>query len=262
MSVRGAALAAGLVLASLATGAVAGSVSGGEPQFPPEKIVALAKKVEREVAARGARVALISRVGRPESELPEGVRYTHVAFVVYSRIRTSDGRDVPGYAVYNLYQSDEVPQTSSLVQDYPLDYFAAVFALRSGVIIPTPKLQRRLLEVIFSDVYAGLHNPRYSAISNPFNSRFQNCTEFVLDVLNAAIYGTGDPRQLKVNAAAWFEPQPVDIGPFRLLLASLFVPDVATSDHSGPIRTATYGSIARYLERNALVVERFEVTVD
>ncbi|MCP4696531.1 MAG: DUF2145 domain-containing protein [Gammaproteobacteria bacterium] len=35
-----------------------------------------------------------------------------------------------------------------------------------------------------------------------FSSRFQNCTEYVLDVLNAAIYQTNDIKQLKANASA------------------------------------------------------------
>ncbi len=149
-------------------------------QYSADQIAALAKKVERAGAARGARVFILSRVGRPPAELPEGVNFTHAAFAVYSRIKTSDGRTVPGYAIYNLYQDDETPATSNLVQDYPLDYFAGVHALRSGVIIPNVALQKRLLQVISSDAYQKAHNSRYSVLSNPNDLRLQNCTEFVV----------------------------------------------------------------------------------
>ena len=39
----------------------AGSAAGGAPQFKAEQLVALSKKLEREIAARRARVAIISR---------------------------------------------------------------------------------------------------------------------------------------------------------------------------------------------------------
>ena len=258
-------LAAGLAMTLwlAAGGVLAGSTSGGEPQFEPEQIVAFAKKVERAVAERGARVALISRVGRPRADLPDGIRYTHVGFVVYSMISTADGRVRPGYAVYNLYQDDARGDTSFLKQDYPLDYYSAVHTLEAGIIIPAPELQRRLLEVIFSDTYPGLHNPTYSAISNPFTSEYQNCTEFVLDVINAAVYRTDDPARVKAHVAAYFEPQPVNIGPIKLLLGSLFMPDIKLSDHAGSaIRTATFGSISRYMQQYDLADEVFTVSVE
>ena len=242
--------------------AAAGSLAEGEPQFSGDQIARLAKKVEREIAARGARVALISRVGRSRDELPDGIEFTHVGFAVYSRITTMDGRVLPGYAIYNLYQDNDKPDSSFLLQDYALDYYRAVYELRAGVIIPKPELQRRLLRVIHSDTYAELHNPQYSAISNPFNTEYQNCTEFVLDVLNAAIYETGDQRQIKANEAAYFDPQSVHVNSLRLWLGSVFKADIFITDHPGPVRTATFGSISRYMLHHDIADEVFTVSVD
>lgn len=244
------------------TGALAGSQSGGEIHFAPDQIVKLAKKIEHQIANRSAQVAIISRVGRAPNKLPDGMEFTHVAFAVYSKITTTDGRILPGYAMYNLYQDDDKPNTSALFQDYPLDYYASTYALKAGVIIPKPELQQRLLQVIFSDTYASLHNPRYSAIANPNNTKFQNCTEFVLDVINAAIYQTGDKQQIKANIKAYFEPQPVEISPFRLWLGSIFIPDIAISDHSGPVKTTTFWSIARYMQEQDIADEIFTVSVE
>ena len=173
--------------------------------FPAEQVVAFSKKVEHALASSGARVAIISRMGRPLSEMPEGMRYTHVAFAVYSSITTADGRTVPGYAIYNLYQRDGQPDVSDLVQDYPVDFFAGVAELESGVIIPSPALQRRLLQVIGSPTYRALHDPHYSLIANPYTLGKQNCTEFVLDVVQASIYETSDIKVIKANTRAHFK---------------------------------------------------------
>ena len=60
---------------------------------------------------------------------------THAAFAVYSDITTQDGRHLKGYATFNEYQSDAEPDTSSLVQDYPVDFYASVARLEAGVIL-------------------------------------------------------------------------------------------------------------------------------
>lgn len=81
-----------------------GSSAQAVPKFSAEKIIHFAKQEERALAAEGARVAILARMGRPLSEMPEGMHFTHAAFAVYSTITLADGTTVPGYAIYNLYQ--------------------------------------------------------------------------------------------------------------------------------------------------------------
>jgi len=166
-------------------------------KFSPVQIVSFAKKVEKTLLGKGVRVAILARMGRLVADLPEGMHFTHVAFAVYSEITTADGRKVPGYAIYNLYQEDKHPDVSKLVQDYPVDFFSGVAVLEAGVIIPSAELQKRLLEVIASPTYKALHDPHYSLIANPFTLGKQNCTEHTLDVVNAAIYQTNDINTIK-----------------------------------------------------------------
>ena len=235
-------------------GAQADSFSGSsasvqKPNFPPEQIAAFAKKVERTLANEGAQVAILARMGRPPAEMPEGMRFTHVAFAVYSEINTADGRQLPGYAIYNLYQIDGHPDTSELAQDYPVDFFAGVAQLEAGIIIPSPELQRRLLGVIASPTYAQLHDSHYSLIANPYTVGRQNCTEFVLDVINAAIYQTGDIKVLKANTKAYFVAQPVNVNPFKLMFGSMFSKEVSMSDQPGKPVTATFERIGDYLRK-------------
>lgn len=238
------------ISAQAATGFSSSSSQAGEElHYSPEQIIKFAKKVEHTMADKGAYVAILARMGRPRSELPDGMHFTHVAFAVYSEITTGDGRKVPGYAIYNLYQKDNKPDVSDLVQDYPVDFFAGVAELEAGIIIPSAELQKRLLDVIASPTYATLHDPHYSVIANPYTLGRQNCTEFVLDVVNAAIYQTGDIRTIKANEKAYFVAQKVNVNPFKLLLGSMFSPEVSTSDQNGGAVTATFETIGAYLKK-------------
>lgn len=248
------------MILGLGTTAQAGSKANEEPQFEAEKIISFAKKVEKMVAAKGARVFLVARAGRPDSEMPEGFHYTHVGFGVYSMIKTEDGREIPGYAIYNLYQNDKKLDSSSLVMDYPADFFAGVHQLKTAVLIPTPQLQKQLLQVIASDTYQNLHNPDYSVLANPYNSKYQNCTEHVLDVIHAAIYQTDDIRVIKANTKAYYDAQEVKLSPLKLLLGSITKPDVKLSDQKGAVITASYTTIASYLEKYNLVQEQMVIT--
>lgn len=257
------ALACVLLLCGGAT-AVAGNfeIPKSEVVFNFRQLATLSKGVERVLASHRAQVALIARVGLPPEVLPPGVEYSHSGFAVYSRIHTGDGRLVPGYAIYSLYQRGEHTGESYLTQDYPIDYYATSRVLRAGIILLDPRLQRVLLNTIFSDTYPKLHNPVYSAIANPFNTRYQNCTEFVLDVVFAAIYRTGDQDRIKGNIRAYFQPQPIEVDPFKLALAERRLADVRTDDHTGPIATATFESIARFLLKYGLAEEAFSFIVE
>jgi hypothetical protein len=253
------ALAAALSL-PLPADAGNGPAPGGGFRF--EQIAALSKGLERVLAEQGARVAVIGRVGLPPEMLPPGLEYSHAAFAVYSRIRTADGRLVPGYAVYNLYQQGADTGVSYLRQDYPVDYFAAVHRLKAGIVIPVPKLQEALAATIFSSVYRSLHNPRYSALANPLRTDYQNCTGFVLDVTFAAIFGEPDPRRIKARIAAYFVPQPIRVPELKLALADALRADISIDDHAGPVATATFETIARFLMENGIASGAYSFVID
>jgi hypothetical protein len=226
-----------------------GSQPGAKATFAPEQVAAFAKKVEHTLAAKGVRVAILARAGRPPAELPPGMYYTHAAFIVYSEITTHDGRHLPGYAIHNLYQVAGQADRSALIQDFPVDFFSAVTQLEAGVIIPSEELQQRLLAVITSPTYSALHDPHYSVIANPYTVGLQNCTEFVLDVVVAAIYQTQDIQQIKAAEKRYFMAQTVEVNPFKLMLGALFAADVALSDQAGIPVTATFEKIGEFLRQ-------------
>jgi len=259
----------GLLIAALATLLLLGQAEAGSRQYEASaskyemaELLAFSKKVERAAAKQGARVFIISRQGRPTSELPKGITYTHVGFAVYSSIRTEDGRNVPGYAIYNLYQDDENPGRSNLVVDYPVDYFAGAYTLKTSIIIPTVEMQKRLLKIITSGTYKNLHNPNYSVLANPGDTKYQNCTEHTLDVIQAAIYNTADKDEIKANTREYFTAQDVNISPLKLLFGSMFSPDVKIGDQGEQIRTATFTTIAAYMREYNLAKEIITLETD
>lgn len=238
----------------------AGSASPTDNKHEPEIVKKFAKNVEKFAAKQGAQVFIIGRVGRPPSELPKGVKFTHAAIAVYSNIELENGEVIKGYAIHNLYQKEDKKNRSTLVTDYPVDFFWGVNELKAGVIIPTPALQAKLIEAISTGKNKAIHNPKYSVMANPFNDTFQNCTEHTLDVINAAIYNTTDIAQLKANSEAYFKPQKIKTNPVVLMLGSLFMKDVSLKDHGSKVKTATFSTIGKYLEENQLMAKA--ITID
>lgn len=235
--------------------AMAGSSQAGFRPLPMVQVTPFAKEVEETLAARGVHVALVGRVGRDRSDLPEGIQYTHMGFWVYSDIRAEDGSVRRGYRVYNLYQRERQPNVSDLVQDRPVDFLAGAVQLEAGIIIPDPRLQAKLITVLNSDAYVEMHNPDYSLLSNPGNDVYQNCTEFTLNVLVAALYGTDDMDRVKSNIRAHFSPQVIRISGFKRALGPVFMAGIAMDDHGARIGTATFSTIARFVEQHGLATE-------
>lgn len=242
-------LLAVLVMLTSIQFAEAGSQAAQKPSFSPDAIATFSKSVERDLAAQGARVAILARQGRPLEDMPEGIVFTHTAIAIYSDISLGDGTKAKGYAIHNLYQKPDNPDVSELVTDYPVDFFWGAHALKAGVIVPSPELQRQILELFQSKQAAALHNPAYSVIANPFNATYQNCTEYTLDIINAAIYGTTDKQRLKANAQAYFSPEKVRVSRFKLALGGMFADGVSISDHGRTISTTTFTTLGAYLRK-------------
>lgn len=228
--------------------------------FQPAEAAVFAKQIERNLAGKNAHLAIVFRTGRPRSQLPEGIAYTHAAFWVYGDIRGADGRIYKGYSSYNLYQNDQPDEPidqSHLAQDFPLDFVSGDQADDVAVIIPSPEMQRRILAIIASPTYERLHVLSYSLVSNPFDAAHQNCTEFVLDVIASAAWQTSDYPQIKADLAAHFTPTIVHANIFERVFGPMVNPRLKMDDQSGEIVTATYESMAAFMTANHLVQETY-----
>ena len=137
-----------------------------------------------------------------------------------------------------------------------------VYDLEVGIIVPSKALQKRLIDVISSATYQQLHNPDYSAIASPYNNRYQNCTEFVANVIFASIYKTDNLQEIKAGIKAWFAPQLIEASQLKLTLGSLFMPDIKLDDHYDKPVTATFSTIAEFLEAENMAEELLVVSKD
>ena len=258
-------LQAALVAAALSAAAVPASaqdcsVRAISQHLSAEQAAAFSKQVERDLAAKGARVAMVFRAGRMRDQLPEGIAYTHGAFWVYRDIKTADGGTVKGYAVYNLYAGNGTDWSkieSRLVQDFPLDFTRGSTVDDMAVIIPSPEMQRRILAVIDSPTYQAVHNPAYSLVANPWSRKYQNCNNFMLNVIGAAIWQTDDPLQITANLKAHYQPTVVKTNAVVRLFGPIADQRLRTDDQDGTVRTATYESMAEFMRENKLLQEAY-----
>ena len=265
-------LIAGVAALSLAACASAGggsTTAGGggfsargapASHLTAEQAAAFSKQVERDLADRGTRLAIVFRTGETRDMLPDGISYTHGAFWTFVPISLDDGRVINGYAVYNLYHGDGktlAMDKSYLHQDFPIDFVAPSAVDDIAVIVPTAEMQRRILSIMDSPTYRALHIEAYSLVSNPHDIRYQNCTEFMLDIIAAAAWETADMAQIKANLKQHFRPTKVKTSLIERFLAPLAEDRIKTDDQGGTIVTATYESMAAFMKDNGLLKEAY-----
>lgn len=271
---RGAIIAATAALGLAACGSTGGSNAARGSGFSAvatgsyisiEQAAVFAKQIERDLGAKGARLAIVFRAGESRDQLREGIAYSHGAFWAYSPITLEDGRTATGYAVYNLYRGDgkTLPMDKSyLYQDFPIDFIAPTGVDDVGIIIPSPEMQRRILAIMDSPTYRALHIVPYSVVSNPHNAKYQNCTEFMLDVVASAVWNTTDMRQIKTNLTAHFKPTVVQTSGLERMFAPMADASIKTDDQNGEIVTTTFESLSAFMEANSLVQETYVLQRD
>jgi len=196
--------------------------------------------------------------------MPKGVLYTHGAFWVRTTVKDPDGTERVGYEAHNLYQGrGNKSNVSSLARDFPLHFVAGSVVPDVGVIVLSRELQTKLKGFIDSDGYHKLHNPSYSIISNPNNGLYQNCNEFMMDVILAQARGITNYDEIKKITREEFTPQRVTKGPIIDRLAPIFVQDIASDDHDGgKYHTATYETMGRYFKSKGYAEDFFALTWD
>jgi hypothetical protein len=99
--------------------------------------------------------------------------------------------------------------------------------------------------------------PRYSLVSHPHDPRFQNCNEFMLDVIAAALWNTTDYRQLKANLTAHFKPTRVGVDMLTRMFAPMVETRISTEDQNGAIQTVTFESMATFLRDHRLLQDAY-----
>ena len=194
-----------------------------------DRVLRFAAVLRDELSASNGEAALISRSGLDLSRFR--IRYSHAA--VAWRAEAGD------WSTRQLYYAcDErrpriydqgVPGFAMGIDDPSLGYVSivrlpaeAAQSLR-GTLLDASRLQHLLAA-------------RYSANAYPFSLRYQNCNQWVVELLAVAWGDLPDGDDLRERAQrllreTHYEPEPVDVGSQALMFASAFVPFVHLDDH-------------------------------
>lgn len=239
--IRRAAAALGLALA------VAGPAQAGLPRLcdarpglnaaQQDRLLQVAAVARRELEASGARVALIARSGLDLARFH--IRYSHAG------IALAANPNAP-WSVRQLYFDCEAGQPELYDQGI------------AGFLLGTDSPQRGYLSLLLLPPEAGaaleaaaLDNTRarrllaaeYSANAYPFSLRYQNCNQWVAELLASAWGGLADGPDLRARAQDWlraapYEPRRVEIGSRWLMFGLGFVPWIRVDDHPEEDRLA------------------------
>jgi hypothetical protein len=231
-----------------------------------DRVLRFAGAVKRELEASHQSVALIARAGLDLSRfdllyshagvaLKEGASAWTVRQLYYacdeSRPRLFDqgvpgfalGADAPGRGHVSLVFLDEdrAAQLEKAARDKPL-----ALALLAG---------------------------RYSANAYAFGTRYQNCNQWVAEMLASAWGGISGRDKPREQAQAWLRDQGYSAGPVRvksrwLMFAGQFVPLVHVNDHpvddlyALSLRVSVPASIEDFVHRRSPQARRVELCHD
>jgi hypothetical protein len=218
-----------------------------------DKALRLAAIVKAELAASASAVALISRSGVDLSRF--GFRHSHAGFALKA------SRNAPWSVRQLYYACDEArPRIFDqglagflLGSDAAGPAYAAVVLLPEGAAAP---LARAALD---DGLALQLLAPAYSANAYPFGDRYQNCNQWVAEML-AASWGAGGAT--RAQAQAWlreqgYAPSVFDASTRPLLwLGSAFVPLLHADDHPQEDRARLRYRVSMPASIEALVRER------
>jgi hypothetical protein len=246
LAARGA-LAPRLLLAAALCGGAAATHAGSTSQRfcdrpspltaqQQDRLLQVAALVRRELEASGHDVALISRSGLNLQRF--GIRYSHAGFSLKDN-------DAP-WSVRQLYYACDERRPRLFDQGLAGFLFGTDDPQVGYVsIVWMPRAQAAEVERAAQDKARALRliAPRYSANAYPFSQRYQNCNQWVAEMLATAWGALDDGADLRARAQAWlaghgYAPPAVDVRSHTYMFAGTFVPWIHYDDHPADDRYA------------------------
>lgn len=231
-----------------------------------DQVAAFARQVEADLSAREAKVAIVFRTGRTRDKLPSGISYTHGAFWARTPVKTADGASVNNpdgaYAVFNLYHGDgkALARTKSqLAQDFPADFVRGTAVDDFAVLLPSEEMQNGIVEAMGSPLYEKVHIAEYSLIANPLDARYQNCNEFMLDLICAILWKTDDYAAIKAKQKETFTPTPVGVQWYERIVGPMMDNRVRLEDQGEAIVTTTYESMSAFMREQGVLKADYKI---
>jgi hypothetical protein len=234
---------------------VVASTNIGPALFDAETLDKYGKTITAELRKKNVKAAIISRSGQPRNKLPKEVLFTHSAFFLYQT-------ETQNYVVYNLYHGEDNRLISSLVADTPADFLRLLRERDAGIIIPDEATQEELFNYITSPTYGAVHQVNYSLISNPYDARFQNCNEFMLDTVAAMVWNMTDSLAIKKKFESTLRPSELKASIIRRYIGPLVDERLIMTDHKDKIWTTTSQTLANFLEDEGRLGEHYALNLE
>ena len=225
-----------------------------------DRVLRFAALVKQELDDSGQAVALISRSGVDLHRF--GLRYSHAGVSLKANGSSA-------WSVRQLYYACDEGRPRLYDQGMP------GFLLGDVSIVLLPRDQAAEL------ASAALDNARalrllaaaYSANAYPFSLRYQNCNQWVMELLATAWGGLDDAEDLRGRAQQWlmrrgYQPPPVDVGSHLLMFAAQFAPLIHLDDHPQEdrfalqLRTSLPASIEAFVHERVPGAQRIEMCRD
>jgi hypothetical protein len=232
-----------------------------------DRLLQFAAVVKAELDASGQALALVARSGLDLSRF--GIRYSHAGL----SLKASGNSP---WSVRQLYYACDEGRPRLYDQGLAGFLFGTDDpALGYVSIVLLPPGEAAALERTALDKARALRllAATYSANAHPFSLRYQNCNQWVMELLATAWGGLDDGEALRERAQAWlaergYAPAPVEVGSHALMFAAGFVPWLHLDDHPEAdlfalrIRTSLPASIEAFVHEWAPGAERIELCHD
>ena len=198
-------------------------------------------EVERCLDTAGAELAVVSRAGsdlgkyRFDTECPD---YTHSGFAI-----RHDGKWFVDHLL-NWHES----ASGRLARHSLIDFFRDdPYAYRTGVLIPSPPLQKAIRQTLQSPVREAIHSPEYSRLSYPFATRYQNSNQWLAEIIGSA--QSGESRRDAIQhylQEQGLRPTILRLNPGLQVAAGIISANTRLDDH--PWRNRLQGRIEFLIE--------------
>lgn len=232
-----------------------------------DRLLRFAAVVKQELDRSGRSVALIARSGLDLSRF--GIRYSHAGITLKSN-------PTGPWSVRQLYYACDESRSRLFDQgmagfllgaDNPSVGYVSLLLLPApqSAALEAATLDKRIaLELLAAD---------YSANAYAFSTRYQNCNQWVMEMIASAWGQHGSPGPAREQAQQWLQargyaPEPVDVGSHALMFAAHFVPLVHVDDHplddlyALKLRVSMPASIEAFVLRQVPQAERVEMCHD
>lgn len=196
-----------------------------------DRLLRLAGLIRAELDRSGAPVAIISRTGLDLARWD--IRHSHAG------IGVSRGGATP-WQVRQLYYACDEGQPRIFDQGLPAFLFGAdqpTLGHVSVVLLPEAAAEPVRSAALDNRLALALLAGRYSANAYAFSTRYQNCNQWLAELLAAAWAGIEPGPQARALAQRWlagqrYEPTRVEVG-WRVLMwaGAAFVPWIHNDDH-------------------------------